>query len=100
MEPLYIGNDQEISISGYKDAGGTALVAATVEANLYDWEGGLVEGPLTLSHTGNGDYSAVLDGSVTAGFSKGAYYKIVITAQEGEYDNQWDIEMITVYRNS
>lgn len=101
MAQIYLGNDHEVSITGLKDSDDTPLVAATVEATLLLAEDmsevAGITWPITLTHTGTGNYEGVIDKAVS--LVRKRLYVLRVTASEGTADAQWDIELLAEYRD-
>jgi len=92
---ILILNDNLIEIIGLKDASDDSFQnSATVAANIFDKDGTLIVGPITLAYiaASNGDYRGTIEDSET--FILGALYTAKIDADAGlDLKAHWELPL-------
>jgi len=99
---IYINNDHTIKVEGLQDQDGNAVTTATVEATILDLnrkEVGGITWPLTLSHDGNGTYSATLDKAVSLQRNVRHYLRVVASTSGGA-DAEWTEPLVAKEREA
>jgi hypothetical protein len=93
---LYIGADLTVE---YNDAtaGGSALTSGTCTYALKDSTGTSV-GTGSLSHSSGGDYSGVIESTVTSTLSEKGYYFLEVSFSQSPYNDFRRIQYRAEYR--
>lgn len=102
MSIIYISSDHTVTLTGLS-GGGSYLNAATVTYALKDLAGTTVSGGTgTLSYTAasNGNYTGIIDATVTALLTDGGMYYVHATIVEGGYNDFRKLMLIAKYRDA
>lgn len=104
MNPLYIGNDNRVRLVGLRDADDTYQNSAVVEVTLKDADGNNLSGqtwPLTLTYiaSSNGDYSEVLQDTIT-GLSNNDSITAVVDVTSAGLTAHWEVPVTAETRTA
>lgn len=99
MDRIYLDNDHVVHLTALKDDDGVVVTGATVEARVLDRTKVAVDGitwPVTLTHTGDGNYEGVLDAAIE--IEDRALYYLEVTVSYAGLDATWRVPHVSAER--